>query len=280
MNTATDQIKKLNITTRKQLLPQVKELRYNVQKSVGTWFNCSGFSCTGLANILDVDKGGLHKELNNTTPFTLPFHALVRLNYDLMFQSCHQMFFGEPHATTLPKTLSALIILIAQNIQNINIEKLIAFTRLKTLDCRKNGTILENNNNLLAFRFSEFLNDNFLGSSSVLSVYHNEKYGSIKKSQKNPGRKNFLNFAIMLAMYCDTSLDYFIAAACKTDYRLFPEDREYAYTHIKSMNGMINGEGTIKSVDLERFIQLYMTLPTEARISVDTEILKKIYFNE
>lgn len=280
MNTSTNSIEKLSTTTSKQLLPQVKELRYNAQKSVGTWFNRSGLSCTGLANILAVDRGGLHKELNNTTPFTLPFHALVRLNYDLMFQSCHQMFFGEPHATTLPKTLSALIILIAQNIQNINIEKLIAFTRLKTLDCRKNGTILENNNNLLASRFSEFLNDNFLGSSSALSEYHNKKYGSIKNSKKNPGRKNFLNFAIMLAMYCDTSLDYFIAAACKTDYRLFPEDREYAYTHTGSMNGMISGDGTIKSVDLERFIQLYMTLPTEARISVDAEILKKIYFNE
>lgn len=89
-----------------------------------------------------------------------------------------------------------------------------------------------------------------------------------------------MNFAIMLAMYCDTSLDYFIAAACKTDYRLFSEEREYAYTHIKSLNTMISGDGTIKSVDLERFIQLYMTLPTEARISVDTEILKKIYFND
>lgn len=184
MNSAADQIEKLSATAYKELQPQVKEMRCNAQKNVENWFNCSGLACTGLANILAVDKGGLHKELNNATPFTLPFHALVRLNYDLMFQSCHKMFFGESHTTTLPKTLSALIILIAQNIQNINIEKLIAFTRLKTVECRNNGTILKNDNNLLAFRFSEFLDDNFLGSSSALAEYHNKKYNSIKKIAK------------------------------------------------------------------------------------------------
>ncbi len=199
---------------------EFKKIRRIVSEEILREMDEKGIKLVTLAEAVHVDAGGLSRRLKGE--FTLPPDRLVKMCTSVFSRSCHEMMFGEPAITIVPRFLASALKAIEK--ASSQIKKNILLNIVEIYDKERNDGTLPLNisgGQLIRQRIEEVAEDKhvlpmeILGSDASASIKVCLKKYTVDQSDYVGNMTTLMYYAFELG----TTLDYFIVQ----DYSIFTE---------------------------------------------------------
>lgn len=239
------------------------DLRNIVSKKVAAELKEKGLSLPALSRGLQVDIGGLSKRLRAN--FSLPFDALRILSYYYLDKSCHEVMFGEKHATRLRGETAAL----ARSLSRLpargrnNVLELAYTIYRKEADI---GRISVNppSSQIIRERIKEIADGKYCAEIEIFGADAPPFLKSciVKYMADDSAYVGKINSLMFYTLELNTSLDYFISA----DYT--------KYTTLSYLDG--GAERTVSDVKTAQIIGKYLCLSPEGRARLAAEVICRL----
>ncbi|MFP5522022.1 hypothetical protein [Peptococcus simiae] len=219
----------------KASIPIAKVLRNDASGRVRDLIEAQGKTASYVSEQIGVNRGGFSRNLKGS--FNCPLDSLRILAYQEFNVSIHYIFFGEKGTSQLPRLLDE--VMVAED--------------LPKLEARLGNPAVAPP---LLDRLRELAEDRHLPLPNLGGVKASQDLKmTFRKLEKDPDFTPRINFFIFLAMYLDTSMDYFLG-------------NNYARFTDVSVHGK-----PIRDKERLEFLRRYLELDKEGQVQVAGRVL-------